>query len=138
MPAVCITKTITSEDVDRFAEATGDRAAIHIDANFARLTAIGERIAHGALLVGLMSAAATRWEDEHGIGALSIGYRNVRFLRPVRLGDSVTVTYSVEDPSPTGDYEADVCAVNQRGELVGTATHLSRRWGPASATPKEV
>ncbi len=131
-PAVetTITKTITADDVDKFAEVTGDFAPIHVDEQFASMTPVGRRLAHGALIVGLMSTAATAWEEGQGIGALSVGYREVRFLRPVLLGDTISVTYTVRGPRPTKHYEAEVRAVNQHDQVVATATHLGRRWGP--------
>ncbi len=128
--AITIAKEITADVVNKFAEVTGDFAAIHVDEQFASRTPIGVRLAHGALIVGLMSTAATAWEEQQGMGALSVGYRDIRFLKPVLLGDTVSVTYTVRGPRPTKHYEAEVRAVNQHNEVVATATHLGRRWGP--------
>ncbi|HSL99432.1 MAG TPA: MaoC family dehydratase, partial [Candidatus Limnocylindria bacterium] len=51
-----LTKVITEEDILRFAEITGDRNPVHISEEFAAQTRFGERIAHGILTAGLISA----------------------------------------------------------------------------------
>src|SRR5580658_145494 len=52
-------RKISEADVLRFAEISGDFSPIHVDEAFARTTPFGRRIAHGALLMGLLSTAST-------------------------------------------------------------------------------
>lgn len=66
-----------------------------------RGTAYGHRIAHGALLVGYMSAAPTLIVAKglslgQDANPVSLGYDRVRFLKPVFIGDTITVTYTLE------------------------------------------
>lgn len=91
--AIRFSKTITEYDVYSFAGLTGDFYPVHINAEYAARQPVGERIAHGALLVGLMSTGAAQWMTTHGIDdGLSYGYEGVRFIQPVRFGDTITST----------------------------------------------
>ncbi len=130
--AVRVRKTITEADVLLFAAVTGDQAAIHLDDVHARGTPYGERVAHGALVLGLMSGAATRYVERHGIDAVSYGYDRLRFTAPVRIGDTVEVVYArVRERERDGGARQLVAraeARNQRGELVAVAEHLLHLW----------
>jgi acyl dehydratase len=97
-----------------------------------RATQYGRRIAHGALLVGYMSRASTMIVEKiAGEGAaaypVSLGYDRIRFLKPVFIGDTITVTYVV-----TGSDEAKqrttaaVEALNEEGDVVAAATHIMK------------
>ena len=57
---VRFTKTISEEDVEAFAEASGDTNRLHMEDEFAKTTRFGERIAHGTLVVGAISSALAR------------------------------------------------------------------------------
>jgi len=50
------TKTITEEDVMKFAEVTGDFNPIHVNPEYAKTQMFGKQVAHGALSSGLISA----------------------------------------------------------------------------------
>ena len=123
-------RAVTAEDVDRFAAISGDNNALHVDAAFARTTRFGAPIAHGALLVGYMSAAFTDWWRRHLEGktdqlAISYGYDRVRFIRPTYLGDTITTEHRIAEILPEEDKAlADVTCTNQRGELVAAARHV--------------
>lgn len=119
------TKTITEFDVYSFAGITGDFYPIHIDAVYAATQPVGQRVAHGVLLMGLMSTTGARWMLSQSIDGLSYGYEGVRFIRPVLFGDTITVSYTKEGESEDGHkIFAAVQAHNQNGELVGVAKHI--------------
>ncbi len=127
-------KTVGETDVVLFAGITGDFSDTHINEQYMReRSTIGGRIAHGALIVGYMSTASTL-SIAHVIHVegltdfpVSAGYDRVRFLKPVMLGDTVTVTYTVASvDKERGRSMAKVEAVNQRGELVAVAEHIMR------------
>ncbi|PSQ11691.1 acyl dehydratase [Halobacteriales archaeon QS_5_70_15] len=82
---ICFTKTLTAEDVDRFAAASGDTNPIHLDDEWASETRFGGRIVHGILASGLISAALARLP-----GSVIYLSQDVEFRAPVRLGDRVT------------------------------------------------
>ncbi len=123
--AVTFSKTVSESDVYGFAGITGDFYPVHVDAEYAATQPVGERVAHGVLLMGLMSTAAARWLLKESIDGLSYGYDKVRFTRPVRFGDTVTVSYAKDSESDDGSrVYSTVEAHNQRGELVGVARHV--------------
>jgi 3-hydroxybutyryl-CoA dehydratase len=116
------TKTVSESDVYMFAGITGDLSPNHVDAEYMRQGRYGERIAHGALMVGLMSAASSRMR----IGrTVSLGYDRVRFVAAVRFGDTITTQYTISeiDMAKKRLYNQVTCT-NQRGEVVASAVHL--------------
>jgi acyl dehydratase len=137
-------KTVGETDVVLFAGITGDLSDSHINDQYMKeRTNLGGRIAHGALLVGYMSAASTlsiaHVIHQEGLTdfPVSAGYDRLRFLKPVLLGDTVTITYTIASiDRERARSVADITATNQRGELVAVAQHIMR-WTPklSSAAP---
>jgi 3-hydroxybutyryl-CoA dehydratase len=84
-----ITKQLSQEQVQRYADATGDHNPIHVDEDFARATPFGGTIAHGMLTlasVSEMMAAA------FGEAWLTRGRLRVRFRAPARTNDTITAS----------------------------------------------
>jgi 3-hydroxybutyryl-CoA dehydratase len=123
-------KTVGETDVYGFAGITGDLAPNHVNEEYMRRSAYGTRIAHGALLVGYMSTASTILCDRtRALGAdeiaVSLGYDRVRFLKGVRLGDTVTVDYTVAEVDPARRRaRVKVEVTNQHSETVAVAEHI--------------
>ena len=116
------TKTVSECDVYMFSGITGDFSPNHVDAEYMRQGRYGERIAHGALMVGFMSAASSRMR----IGrTVSLGYDKVRFIAAVKFGDTITTQYTISeiDVAKKRLYNQVTCT-NQRGEVVASAVHL--------------
>jgi 3-hydroxybutyryl-CoA dehydratase len=90
------TATIEAADLDRFAAVSGDISPIHMDPAFARERGFEGRVVHGAYLSGLVS----RLIGVHlpGRNAL-LQTMNMRFLAPVPVGATVTVTGVVDQLS---------------------------------------
>ena len=124
--AVHFSKTVGESDVYLFAGITGDLYANHVNEEHMKNTPYGRRIAHGALLVGYMSGASTKFLEKTGIfPAVSYGFDRVRFVRAVCIGDTITVEYKVAEKLPEKAQSlAQVTVTNQRGEVVAAATHL--------------
>ncbi len=53
-------KAITEEDIRKFAEVSGDPNPLHLDEGYAKRTIFGQRIAHGIMALGLVSAALSK------------------------------------------------------------------------------
>jgi acyl dehydratase len=128
--SVTLGRTISESDVYLFGGITGDLGRNHIDEEYARSTHYGKRVVHGALLVGLASAASTLMGDRYDKGkwrGASYGYDRVRFIRPVFIGDTITVTYTITgmDEEQLKTF-ADVVAVNQHGETCFAAVHIAK------------
>ena len=125
-------KTITDADLLLCAALTGDHDPIHMDEAYARTTVFGRRIAHGALVQGLLSTTASlisRQTIANGAEGVpvSAGYDRVRFLRPVFVGDTLAAEYRIDvvDES-AGRTEAAAQVVNQDGQVVLAARHILR------------
>ena len=123
-------KTISAADIAAFAEISGDHDPVHVDADFAARTAFGRIIAHGALVMGLLSTTASmisRRSVERGSPGtpVSAGYDRVRFTRPVFAGDALTARYVVEEVDDArGRTRARVEVVNGEGETCLLGTHI--------------
>src|SRR5207249_11093172 len=90
--SVSFTKSISEFDVYQFAGITGDFSPIHVDAEYARATPMKQRLAHGVLLIGMMSTTSTMPIQNYarvilGQESHSVGYDRVRCLRLVFFGD---------------------------------------------------
>ena len=127
-------KTVGETEVALFAGITGDFSDTHVNDQYMQEHSnLGGRIAHGALLVGFMSTASTisiaHVIHKEGLSdfPVSSGYDKIRFLKPVKLGDTVTVHYTViEVDKEHGRSIAKVEVVNQRNETVAVGQHLMR------------
>jgi 3-hydroxybutyryl-CoA dehydratase len=94
-------------------------------------------MAHGAMLVGFMSTTSTLVAERSGRegtpeSPVSLGYDRIRFIAPVFIGDTITVTYTVASI----DLEkrravSDVTVVNDAGKTVAVGQHILK-WVPRS------
>lgn len=87
-----VEKTIQDYDIRKFAEVSTDHNPVHLDDDYAQDTIFGGRIAHGMLTAALISAVIG--EQLPGHGTIYLG-QSLRFLAPVRPGDTVTAEVSV-------------------------------------------
>ncbi len=87
-----IGKTITEADILMFAAVSMDTNPVHLNAEAAAQTMFKERIAHGMLSAGLISAVLGT--QLPGPGTIYLG-QSLRFTRPVKIGDTVTATAEV-------------------------------------------
>jgi len=119
-----ITKTITDEDIRKFADASGDHNPLHLDEEFAKTTRFGRRIAHGMLSASLISAVIAG--DLPGEGSIYLA-QTLQFVAPVFPDDTVTAKVTIvsqREDKPIVKL-ATLCT-NQHGEVVvkGEATVL--------------
>lgn len=110
-----MTKIFTEEDVFLFAGITGDRNPIHISKEFAAKTRFGERIAHGILTAGLISAVIGM--KLPGPGCLYVS-QTLSFLGPVRIGDEITARAEIVEVISGKRLRIRTQCVNQRKEIV--------------------
>jgi len=87
-----LSRTITEDDILLFALVSGDHNPIHLDAEYAEKTLFGKRIAHGFLIGSLISAVLGN--EMPGPGSIYLG-QTLKFLAPIHIGDTVTVTVKV-------------------------------------------
>lgn len=92
-------KTVTDADIVGFADITGDTNPIHLDDGFASESPFKDRIAHGMLSAGLISAVlGTRLP---GPGCIYLS-QSLRFMAPVKIGDHVVATATITDKIDKG------------------------------------
>ena len=115
-------RTITESDVMMFAALTGDFSELHTNEEFARRTPFGERIAHGALVFSISVGLTVQTGVLDGTLIAFARVQSLRFVKPVRIGDSIAVTKTVtavEEKGPAqGLLTFDTRVRNQRGEVV--------------------
>lgn len=87
-------KTITGQDIEHFAAASGDHNPLHLDEAFAATTVFKSRIAHGLLTASLISAVLAN--DLPGQGTIYLS-QTLKFKAPVFLGDTITARVEVTD-----------------------------------------
>ncbi len=119
-------KTITDADILMFAGVSGDTNPVHLNEEFAGGTPFRGRIAHGLLTASLISTAiGTKLP---GPGCIYVS-QTMRFLAPVRAGDTVTarVTVSAIDLPRRRVRMETVCLVGGRPVLEGEAVILVPR-----------
>lgn len=111
-----ISKTITQEDIQQFADLTGDSNPVHVNEELAQKTRFKGRIAHGMWGASLISAViGTKLP---GPGTIYLG-QTLSFKAPVYPGDTVTAKCTVkkvrEDKSII---TLDTKCENQKGDLI--------------------
>ena len=127
--SVSFSKTVGESDVYLFAGITGDLSPNHVNEEYMKKSVYGRRMAHGALLIGYMSAASTMAVAQSRTGAdetpVSLGYDRIRFIGPVLLGDTITVKYTVASiDTERRRSVADIEIRTQNDELVAVGQHI--------------
>lgn len=119
-------KTVEERDIQLFAAMSGDRNPVHLDAEFAAGTPFKERIAHGMFSGALISAAVACTLP--GPGTIYVG-QQMRFTRPVKLGDTLTVRLEILEKLPKNRVRIATNVFNQNDEQVveGEAEVLAPR-----------
>jgi 3-hydroxybutyryl-CoA dehydratase len=112
--------TVTEETIQKFADVSGDNNPIHLDAEYAATTQFGERIAHGMLSAGFISAVIGTTLPGPGCIYLS---QSLRFRRPVKIGDVVTAkaTITALDAEKGRATIETICSVAGKAVIDGEA-----------------
>jgi acyl dehydratase len=120
-------RTITEADVVLHAGQTGDFYPHHMDAEWCKTQEFGQRMAHGTLI---FSVAVGMTAGAINPRAMSYGYDRLRFVRPVFIGDTITVTATIKERrdhprrADHGIVAEALEVLNQRGETVLVCEHL--------------
>ena len=125
-----MTRTVTDEVIQAFAEVSTDSNPVHLDQAYAEGTMFKGRIAHGMLAGAYVSAVIGMQLPGPGTIYLS---QSLRFRRPVRLGDVVDVRVTVQalDPARGEVTLSTVCEVAGKRVVEGEAVVLAPRRGTA-------
>lgn len=112
-----LTRVLTKDDIDAFAILSGDVNPAHLDDAYARETPFQKVIAHGMWGGTLISTVLGT--QLPGPGTIYVG-QNLRFMRPVSLGDTVSVTLTVKEKRAKHMVLLDCVCTNQHGKVVIT------------------
>lgn len=120
-------RTITEADIVLHAGQTGDFYPHHMDAVWCASQPFGRRMAHGTLI---LAVAVGMMADEINPSAISYGYDRIRFVRPVFIGDTITVQATIVDKRDhpkrprQGLVDEEVVVENNDGSVVLALTHV--------------
>ncbi len=121
-------RTITESDIVIHAGQTGDFYPHHMDAEFAKSTPFGQRVAHGTLV---LSVGVGMLANEINDAAFSYGYDRVRFIAPVFIGDTIISKAEIvakrehaKSPEKYGIVDEQVTVTKQSGEVVIAFVHV--------------
>ncbi len=119
-------RTVTESDIVAFAALSGDWNTIHTDAEYARSTMFGERIAHGLLGLSIASGLAVRLGFIDGTVIAFMGL-DWKFRAPIKIGDTIHVVAQIIEKKPMprlggGIIVLNVDVLNQRGETTQKGT----------------
>lgn len=123
-----MSRVVGVADIEAFAEVSGDNNPVHLDDDYARGTAFGERIAHGMLSGAYISAIlGTKLP---GPGAIYLS-QSLRFRRPVKVGDLVVARATIKalDVSKGHVTLDTVCEVGGKTVVEGEALVIAPRRG---------
>ena len=115
-----VSNPVTADVISAFAEVSGDRNPVHIDAEYAATTMFKERIAHGMLSAAYISAVFGM--QLPGPGAIYIS-QTLNFKAPVKIGDTVVTTVKVAELIPEkkrARFDC-MCTVNGKPVVQGEA-----------------
>ena len=112
-----LSRTVTQEQINAYAQASGDHNPIHVDPDFARAVGLPGTIAHGLLDMGILAEAVARWVG----GYEQLATLSCRFSKPLLPGETVTCSgrvIDVDDADKIATLELE--AVSSSGERVLT------------------
>lgn len=104
-------RTITETDVVSFCYLTGNWLEIHSNAEFAAHTEYGQRLVQGSLTFSLI-AGLVRWDPQYLVAFY--GVDNLRFLRPVFIGDTIHATIEVVEKKELKELEGGRGVISQK------------------------
>ena len=107
-------RIITQQDVETFAQISGDYNPLHMEKDFADRTIFKGRIVHGMLAASLISAALSKVD-----GVVVYLSQSLKFLKPVRAGDRIEATVEVvEKIEGRRRLRLRTACRNQKGEVI--------------------
>jgi len=116
-------RTVTEADVVNFAGLSGDYNQMHVDEAYSQKTSFGKRVAHGLLVVSIVSGLAVQTGVMEGTVMAFREINEWKFAKPVFFGDSVHAVLEVREKKEMrriggGSVTIDVDVINQNDEVV--------------------
>lgn len=116
-------RTVTEADVVNFAGLSGDYNQIHVDEIYSQKTAFGQRVAHGLLVVSIISGLAVQTGMMEGTVLAFREINEWKFAKPVYLGDTVHAILEAREKKELrriggGSVTIEIDVLNQKDEVV--------------------
>jgi acyl dehydratase len=130
-------RTVTETDVVTYSWVSGDTNPMHTDAVHAAKSPIGQRIAHGTLVMSIATGLSARIGQLDGTAIAALGVDEWKFLKPVFINDTIYLSTTVVEARVSSKPDRGVLVrrmdvLNQHGELVQTGlmtTMVTRKTG---------
>jgi acyl dehydratase len=125
-----VRRTVTETDNLLFCALTMNPAALHLDAEYARGTQFGARIVNSVFTLGLLVGLSV-FDTTYGTTIGNLGWEEVRFPRPVLIGDTLHATTTVvskresQSRKDSGVVVFEHRAFNQRDEEVASCRRVA-------------
>lgn len=125
-----IGKTVGEGMLDTYSGLTGDFSDVHNDEEVMAQSEFGGRIGHALLALGIMQGLM--WLTMYNVGTAfaTVGWDNVKFPSPMRIGDTVRATWTIASMRESksrpayGLLNEDCRLINQHGDVVVSALHV--------------
>ena len=122
-------RTIGEAEISAYAGLSGDFNPLHIDEEYARTTIFGTRVAHGPLVYAIAAGLLFQLHLYDDTLIAFLGFDKLKFIAPVRAGDTVRARIKVLDRRETsrpdrGIVRRELRVFNQRGECVQEAEQV--------------
>ena len=116
-------RTVTEADVVNFAGLSGDYNQMHVDEAYSQKTTFGKRVAHGLLVVSIVSGLAVQTGVMEGTVMAFREINEWKFAKPVFFGDTVHAVLEVREKKELrriggGSVTIDLDVINQNDEVV--------------------
>jgi 3-hydroxybutyryl-CoA dehydratase len=116
-------RTITEADVVNFAGLSGDYNQMHVDEAYSQKTTFGKRVAHGLLVLSIVSGLAVQTGVMEGTVMAFREISEWKFIKPVFFGDTVHAILEVREKKELrriggGSITIDLDVINQNDEVV--------------------
>ena len=116
-------RTVTEADVVNFAGLSGDYNQMHVDEAYSQKTTFGKRVAHGLLIVSIVSGLAVQTGVMEGTVMAFREINEWKFAKPVFFGDTVHAVLEVREKKEMrriggGSVTIDLDVINQNDEIV--------------------
>jgi acyl dehydratase len=130
MQFVSAGRTVTEADIVAFAGLSGDYNQLHVDRQFAESTVHGGRIAHGLLVLSILSGLSTRVPLMQALGETIVGLAALecRWKRATKIGDTLHVRLTVAELKPTSSGDKGVLVLNREAINQGNEVVLESVW----------
>lgn len=116
-------RTVTETDVVTYSWVSGDTNPMHTDAVHAAKSPIGQRIAHGTLIMSIATGLSARIGHLDGTAIAALGVDQWKFLKPVFINDTIYLRTTVLEARVTSKPDRGVLVrrmevINQHGDVV--------------------